>query len=725
MTSLSKLALVLGAALAGSLLPVTPANACGWRPFTPISPAATLPYGGEVTSIVRRPGQIDLFASGNDGKVYTASWNDATSPAGPNWYSRMAWSPISPANTSRPGQVVSAISRRPGHIDLFVVGHDGKIYTRAWDENAPNDSWYAANAWSAISTAGTAGSARVTAISRRPEQIDLFVVGIDGKIYTQWWNDLVPSHNWYDQGPWSAISTEGTATLRTTVAAVSRRPEQIDLFVVGNDGKVYTRAWNDFQPAANSWYDQSAWFAISPKDATYGYASVTAISRRPEQIDLFVIGQDGAVYTRWWNDADTGTNWYDQAGWPRISPVGMRGVAVKALSRRPEQIDLYSVRRDGTVVTQWWNDDDHRTWFDAHDWIPVGAPFPGHVTVSAIARGPSQIDLFGTGADGTVLTTTWIDQQSFFPHYRVATLLYAPPGNDSEVSYTTGSSTGTRVEVVESQSSGTDAKVETTGTEFEDKWVSGTKDGKSHEFHKATTSTLSVKSSKDAIAHDDDVFFLWTNSQVDMCATGMKWSTASGSAVDIVSVTVAELQGKIPMPEWKAAALANLTPGEIRSILALDPWAGLAPGQSPTLDPKRFAFDPKQDVLRVDGPDYVGGPSVGTGESIGYDQSAGTIHGDISGHELVAIFGGEVVFGFRFSAKAGIDFVYQYENVTENVQGRQQLASALLRSSTVGFHSKADVWYDAVFGSYAFTPHAGAQPMPLNDLPPIVDTSAF
>jgi hypothetical protein len=88
---------------------------------------------------------------------------------------------------------ISVTSRSAGNLDLFTVGRDGIVYT-TW--------WYAGNEWGAVSDdwrriggffpAGAAG----TAISKSPNSIDLFVTGNDGRVYTSWW---------YEGQEWSGI----------------------------------------------------------------------------------------------------------------------------------------------------------------------------------------------------------------------------------------------------------------------------------------------------------------------------------------------------------------------------------------------------------------------------------------------------------------------------------------------------------------------------------------
>ena len=132
--------------------------------------------------------------------------------------------------------VVSPIARFPQHLDLFVVGFNGGIYSAWWDQNANNARW---NPWFRIGPdwANVPSGSVVTAIARKPDQIDLFVVGHNGGIYSTWWNPndgWEGNHNWFRIGPdWANVPTNSVVT------AVARNPDQIDLFVVGHNGGIY------------------------------------------------------------------------------------------------------------------------------------------------------------------------------------------------------------------------------------------------------------------------------------------------------------------------------------------------------------------------------------------------------------------------------------------------------------------------------------------------------
>jgi hypothetical protein len=99
----------------------------------------------------------------------------------------------------------SAVARKADQLDLFVVGLDGRVYTTWWSEG--NDWFVVTDDWRPIGGFFPAG-APVSAVARKPEQLDLFVVGNDGRAYTSWWSG----------GEWSGINDNWRPLAPTTLS---------------------------------------------------------------------------------------------------------------------------------------------------------------------------------------------------------------------------------------------------------------------------------------------------------------------------------------------------------------------------------------------------------------------------------------------------------------------------------------------------------------------------
>jgi len=130
----------------------------------------------------------------------------------------------------------------------------------------------------------------VSAVSRKPDQLDVFTVAPDGRVETAWW----PNADWANWRPIGGFFPAGAP-----VAAVARKADQLDLFVVGNDGRVYTSWWgggNDWSGVNDNWRAIGGFFPVG--------APLSAVARTPNNLDVFVVGNDGRVYTSWWSGAN-------------------------------------------------------------------------------------------------------------------------------------------------------------------------------------------------------------------------------------------------------------------------------------------------------------------------------------------------------------------------------------------------------------------------------------
>jgi hypothetical protein len=106
------------------------------------------------------------------------------------------WRPVlgdlSPINT--PVRVVALDGHR---LDAFLSGSDGKTYTGGWDERVANGKW---RGWWNILTGHIEPGGAVTAVSRATNKLDIFLVSNDGGIYTAAWDHDVADGKW--QGWW-------------------------------------------------------------------------------------------------------------------------------------------------------------------------------------------------------------------------------------------------------------------------------------------------------------------------------------------------------------------------------------------------------------------------------------------------------------------------------------------------------------------------------------------
>jgi hypothetical protein len=276
--------------------------------------------GSPITAIARYAGHLDIFTVGTDNRVYTAWW-DASS----GWHT---WGVLGTL-VCRPGSTVNVVCRYTDHIDLFTTASDGKIMSTWWDVRTGWAGWFQ------VSGGVAAPGATVTAIARYPFHLDLFTIGTDNRVYSTWWDERTGWAGWFLVG-------NQLCRPDSTVTVIARFPDQLDLFTTASDGKIMSTWWN----ARSGW---GTWFQVSGGVASNG-SPVTAIARFSNHIDIFTLGTDNRIYSTWWHDGVGWQPWFNVSG-----GIGKPGGQVAAISRLTQHIDLFTVGSDGIVYSAWWD----------------------------------------------------------------------------------------------------------------------------------------------------------------------------------------------------------------------------------------------------------------------------------------------------------------------------------------------------------------------------------
>ena len=306
----------------------------GWAGWFQVQGGVASPggAGSPVTAVARYAGHLDLFTVGTDHRVYSAWWDAASGWSG--WF-------VIGNLLCRPGSAVNVISRYSDHIDLFTTAADGRIMSTWWDVRTGWASWFQ------VEGGVAASGATVTAIARYPCHLDLFTVGTDNRVYSCWWDERSGWHAWFPIG--SLLCRPDS-----TVTVVSRFRDQLDLFTTASDGRIMSTWWN----VRTGWGN---WFQVSGGVASAG-SPVTAIARYSNHLDLFTIGTDNRIYSAWWHEGQGWVAWFNVSG-----GVGNPGGQVAAISRFAEHIDVFVVGSDGLVYSTWW--DAASAWAG---WFPLG-----------------------------------------------------------------------------------------------------------------------------------------------------------------------------------------------------------------------------------------------------------------------------------------------------------------------------------------------------------------
>jgi hypothetical protein len=370
---------------------------------------AYIDAGGPVTSVDRTlpTGTTrDLFVVGSDGAIYINRRDPAAnSGLWTGWYIVGDDAFRVPLDST-----VTPVARDGDHLNIFVVGYDGGVYTNSWDRNAHWQGWRCINIPAAGQ--GVPLTSVITALARDAAHVSIFTVGLDGGVHTSTWD--APTGTWQS---WQLVGNRNQAPTLSVVGAVARDAGSMDIFVVGNDmdgqghGAVCTNQWD------GSWHD---WKIIGHPDQGETVPTrsvVTACSRASDIIDIFVVGNDldgrghGGIYTNRWTGASTVSG-----AWATWAPIGnpsagqtvpLRSV-VSAVARGPGIMDIFVVGNEGGIWSNRWTGSNSLsgswgTWYPIGD-IGAGQVVPLNSVIAATASPSQQIDLFVVGFDHEVYT---------------------------------------------------------------------------------------------------------------------------------------------------------------------------------------------------------------------------------------------------------------------------------------------------------------------------------
>lgn len=316
----------------------TPPRAWKWRrhPGISIGPPHAVSLGAD---------RAALFTIGTKRDVRVrwgskAGWSEWESLGGP-----MITSPF-------------AISRGSDRLDVFCVDPAHSIFHRYWDGATWSD-------WATLH--GEAGGFRVIAphaVTWGSDRLDLFVHGTDLNIY----HKSLSGDAWTD---WDCIGEEMTSP----PFVVARSPGVLEVIAIGR---------YDLCPKKKIWRDghwEQRWDSLSENNAI---STPYAVVRKSGEVDIFFRGEERAVYQQ-------------NSDWHTAEPDSLGGTATRdpcVICWPDDRLDLFVVGEDSAV----WK----RTTYDNQwsPWTSLGGQ--AFSAVSAILRSEDELELFVWGKDSHI-----------------------------------------------------------------------------------------------------------------------------------------------------------------------------------------------------------------------------------------------------------------------------------------------------------------------------------
>jgi len=311
-----------------------------------------------------------------------------------------AWADWLRVGDGPPRCVLTVAIPSPDLLELFVVRSDGGIYGTSRQGSG--------GAWAGWQRVGTGGhrlpTGSVIAAAAAANRRDLFIVADDGGVYTA---SRQGAGAWSDWQRIGATTDRAPAGSRPTAVTSANR---IDLFLVAGDGGIYSTS----RQGAGAWADWQRIGAATDR-APLGTV-VSAASAGANRADVFLVAGDGGVYSTFRQGAGAWADWYRIGAGSDRAPL--RSV-VSAVSAAPDRIDLFLVAADGGIYST-----SRRGAGAWADWARVGTSkdrAPLGTVVTAASPSPDRIELCIVGGDGGIYGTSRDGGGAWADWYRIGT----------------------------------------------------------------------------------------------------------------------------------------------------------------------------------------------------------------------------------------------------------------------------------------------------------------
>ena len=305
------------------------------------------------------------------------------------------------------------------------------------------------------------------------------------------------------------------------------------------------------------------------------------------------------------------------------------------------------------------------------------------------------------------------------PRWNLVTLLYVPPGNQSQTSYGDGASTGSTFSNASSFKGALTIQFTSSYVNVGGSVGAGTGSSSSDTETETYTAGKGLKATKDLLDHGQDTFVLWLNPEMQFTGTSQKvnvtLATRNGEDPEIVLLTAAELQDPSTVPPSLYAAVPDLQAlladdEDRRNILAQDPF------MNPSFDPSTASRFSKVGHYLMQGPAMAGLPTTFTPLTVGDQQS----HSDTSTVSQNASFNFSAGAGFSFfvevSMKVGVKLDWDWSTSKAQTTGTSTQIATQLGTSTAAYSDYVDVYVDQLYKSFAFVSQQSQRP-PMTQMP--------
>ncbi|KAI5359084.1 hypothetical protein Slin14017_G099860 [Septoria linicola] len=225
------------------------------------------------------------------------------------------------------------------------------------------------------------------------QRADLFGLTADGDVWHKYHNE----HGWDPVGLENLSSPDADLdTNKSVPTAVSFADNHLQLFVISEAGKPYTRWWSDSQWEPEHW--QNFYDTETEGDISF-QSKLAAVSWGVGRIDVFGHNESGTYLHKYY----TGRDW---SKWEDIWPEQKFSSPPAVTSWGANRFDVFGVDHEGTVLHQAWQGD---AYFEKFEALP-NAVSGGlkDTSLTATSSGEGQLAVWAVGKnDSQLYSTVW------------------------------------------------------------------------------------------------------------------------------------------------------------------------------------------------------------------------------------------------------------------------------------------------------------------------------
>ena len=249
-----------------------------WNKFQ-LSGSQSISATGRIAAVSRSSNAMEVFWTGADGSVQDRYFYD-----GAGWKGFT----LAGAGSASTAGGIAVVSRSSNTMEVFWIGPDGSVQDRYFYDGVGWKGFTLASAGSASASGG------ITAIARSFNTMEVFWKGPDGSVQDRYF---------YDGAGWKGFTLAGAGSASTTggITALSRDPRCMGVWWIGPDGHVQDANWNngggcERSSSPNAWHQ----WQLAPAGSASTTSTIAAVSRSSNTIELVWIAPDGHMQDASW-----------------------------------------------------------------------------------------------------------------------------------------------------------------------------------------------------------------------------------------------------------------------------------------------------------------------------------------------------------------------------------------------------------------------------------------